>query len=135
MKRYIIILVLSTLIFSGITNVRGSSVDDGKIIFDEKCSGCHGVKPNVPSISKISALSENDITNKVRNGVQGTLMRPFSTDELSDSDLNNIIAYVKNSSLPVTQNTSSKKTAGFDINIGILGILFIYIIYGNKKLK
>ena len=127
---YIILLALATLIFSGIANISGASVDDGKKIFDEKCKVCHEGKANVPSISKISGLSEQDIVNKVRNGVPNTVMRPFSTDTLSDSDLNNITDYLKNSS---SANTVPSKTPGFDINLGIFGILFIYIIYNRKK--
>lgn len=129
MKIYIILLVLFTLIFSGVINVRASNAEDGKNIFDEKCKGCHVGKSNVPSISILSGLSEKDIVNKVRNGVQGTMMRSFSTDELNDSGLNNIVAYLKSSSVTNTTN----KTSGFDINFGIMSILFIYIIY-NKKL-
>lgn len=130
MKRYIMFLVLSTLIFSGVTNVSGTNVDDGKKIFDDKCKSCHEGRPNVPSISVLSGLSEKDITDKVRNGVQGTLMRSFSTDELNENDLNNVIAYIKNSSSSTKQ---APKTTGFDINFGILGIIFIYIIYNKKK--
>lgn len=126
----IILLVLATLIFSGIANISGASVDDGKKIFDEKCKVCHEGKANVPSVSKISELSEQDIVNKVRNGVPNTVMRPFSTDELSENDLNNVIAYLKNSS---SVNTMPNKTPGFDVGLGMLGILFIYIIYNNKK--
>ncbi len=125
MKMYML-LVLSALIFSGVTNISGTA-EDGKKIFDDKCKGCHGGRPDVPSIKILSELSEKDIVNKVRNGVQGTMMRSFSTDELSENDLNNIIVYLKNSS-------PAKKTSGFDINFGILGILFVYIIYNKKKI-
>ncbi len=128
----LIALVVSAILFSGVTNVRGSNIDNGKKIFDEKCKG----KPNVPSILIISQLSEKDITNKVRNGVQGTLMRPFSTDELSDSDLNDVIIYLKNSSSSekkTSPNTSPTKVPGFDMNIGILGMLLIYVIYRIKN--
>lgn len=124
MKVYIILLVL-VLIFSGVTNVSGTNIEDGKKIFDEKCRSCHGGRPDVPSIKTLSELSESDITNKVRNGVQGTMMRSFSTDELNESDLNNIIAYLKSS--------PAKKASGFDINVAILVILFIYIVYNKKK--
>jgi mono/diheme cytochrome c family protein len=133
MRIYImsLLLVLAlALIFSVVINVSGSSAEDGKRIFDEKCNGCHGGRPNVPSISIISKLSEQDIANKIRNGVQGTMMRPFSSDELSDSDLNNVIAYLKNTSTPTN---GSKKSPAFDINFGILGILLMYFIY-NKKM-
>jgi mono/diheme cytochrome c family protein len=126
----IILLVLATLIFSGIANISGASVDDGKKIFDEKCSGCHEGKANVPSVSKISGLSEQDIVNKVRNGVPNTMMKPFPTDVLSESDLNNVIDYLKNSS---SVNTMPSKTPGFDMSLGIFGVLFIYIIYNKKK--
>ena len=129
MKRYIILLILSILIFSGVTNVMGSNVDDGKKIFDEKCKGCHGERPGAPSISILSGLSAQTIVTKVRNGIQGTAMRPFSTNELNESDLNNVIAYLNN--LP-TENVTNK-SSGFDINVSILGILFIYIIY-NKMI-
>lgn len=128
MRRYIILLVLSALIFSGVINVRGTNVEDGKKTFDEICKGCHGGRPDVPSLSILSQLSEKDIISKVRNGVQGTRMRSFSTDELSESDLNNVIAYLKNSS------SSTKKTTGFDINFVLLA-LFIYIIYNKKRSK
>ncbi len=126
----IILLVLATLILSGIANISGASVDDGKKIFDEKCKVCHEGKANVPSVSKISKLSEQDIVNKVRNGVPNTMMRPFSTDELSENDLNNVIAYLKNSS---SVNTMPNKTPDFDMGLGMLSILFIYIIYNKKK--
>jgi mono/diheme cytochrome c family protein len=130
MKIYITILILSALILSGVTNVSGSNVEDGKKIFDEKCKSCHGERPDVPSLSTISGLAEKDIVNKVRNGVPNTMMRPFSTDKLSESDLNNVIAYLKNSS---SVNTMPNKTPGFDMGLGMLGILFIYIIYNKKK--
>lgn len=129
MKRYIILLTLSVLIFSGVTNVSGSNVDDGKKIFDEKCQSCHGGRPGVPPISVLSELSENTIVDRVRNGEQGSIMRPFSVDELSASDLNSVIAYLKSLS---TANVANK-SPGFDTNIGILGILFIYYI--NKKVS
>lgn len=127
MKGYIILLLLSVLIFSGVTNVSGSNMEDGKKIFDEKCQFCHGEKPGVPPISILSELSENTITDKVRSGVQGTVMRSFSTDELSANDLNSVITYLKSLS---TANVANK-SPGFDTNIGILSILFIYFIY-NK---
>lgn len=127
---YIILLVLATLMFSGIVNISGASADDGKKIFDEKCKVCHEGKANVPSVSKISGLSEQDIVNKVRNGVQNTMMRPFSTDVLSESDLNNVIDYLKNSS---SANTVPSKTPGFDMSLGIFGVLFVYIMYNKKK--
>lgn len=126
----IILLVLTTLLFSGIANISRASVDDGKKIFDENCKVCHEGKANIPSVSKISGLSEQDIVNKVRNGVPNTMMRPFSTDVLSESDLNNVIDYLKNSS---SVNTMPSKTPGFDIGFGFLSILFIYIIYNRKK--
>ena len=130
MKKYIIFLILSLLIFSGVTNVSGANIEDGKKIFDERCQSCHGGRPDVPSISTLSGLLVQIIVDKVRNGVQGTRMRPFSTDALNESDLNNVIAYLKN--LPPTN--VANKSPDFDINIGMLSILFMYIIY-NKTAK
>lgn len=41
-------------------------MEDGKKIFDERCKGCHGGRPDVPSLSILSQLSEKDIISKVR---------------------------------------------------------------------
>jgi mono/diheme cytochrome c family protein len=129
-------------IFMLVSAVAGASVEAGKKVFDEKCKSCHGgTEPDSPSLLNLSQKPENEIKNAVRNGVQGTEMPSFTVNELNESDLDNLVAYIKNSTPPATPIVTSTpiptipastgtptKAPGFEIVPGLLGILLIYLL-------
>lgn len=113
----------------------GNNVEAGKKVFDQKCSSCHGGT----SLSNFFQKPENELKNAIRNGVQGTEMPSFTVNQLNDSDMDNLLAYIKSSApspttvTPATPTTPAPtriqpKAAGFEIVPGLVGILLIYLL-------
>ncbi len=139
---YLWLSILCTLtIFMLAGAVAGASVEAGKKVFDEKCKSCHGgTEPDTLSLLNLSQKPENEIKNAVRNAVQGTEMRSFTVNELNESDLDNVLAYIKSSAPPPTPTVTPTPTPttpastgtpiapGFEMVPGILGILLIYLL-------
>ena len=158
MKKYICMLALSILLMSGVCSA--SSVDVGKTIFDEKCRFCHGGNP--PSVASdaqsISALSEDakvreeSVSYIVRNGTKDG-MPSFSKDNISDVDIEYLVAYLKsvpNSFDPMETATkgpeatpvetiqngksvATPKTPGFRIIFCGMIVLTVYVIRRDYK--
>lgn len=135
-------MVCMLIIFMLAGAVAGVSVEAGKKVFDEKCKSCHGgTEPDSPSLLNLSQKPENEIKNAVRNGVQGTEMPSFKVNELNESNLDDLVAYIKNSAPPPTPTVTSTpipttpaptgtptKVSGFEIVPGLLGIFLIYLL-------
>ena len=68
-------------------------VTAGKAVFDQNCNACHpgGDRGAGPAL-RGKNLAAARITRQVRNG--GGSMPAFSTSQISDQQLNNLIAYV-----------------------------------------
>ncbi len=144
---YVWLSIVCTLtIFMLASAVVGTSVETGNKVFDEKCKSCHGgTEPDASSLLNLSQTPENEIKNAVRNGVQGTEMPSFTVNELNESDLNNLVAYIKNSALPATPTVTltptpttpaptgiPTKAPGFEIVPGLLGIFSISEVNRTK---
>ncbi len=142
-NRYLWLSIVCTLtLFMLSSAVVGTSVEAGKKVFDEKCKSCHGgTEPDSPSLLNLSQKPENELKNAVRNGVQGTEMPSFTVNELNESNLNNLVAYIKNSAPPATPTVTPTpipttpaptatptKAPGFEMVAGLLGILLIYLL-------
>lgn len=69
-------------------------VTAGKAVFDQNCDACHpgGDKGAGPAL-KGKNLSAARITSQVRNGAGS--MPAYSTSQISDQQLNNLVAYVQ----------------------------------------
>ncbi len=135
-------IVCTLTIFMLASAVVGTSVEAGKKVFDEKCKSCHGgTEPDTPSLLNLSQKPENEIKNAVRNGIQGPEMPSFTVNELNESDLDNVLAYIKSSApsptstvIPTPTPTTPAPTAaptkapGFEMVAGLMGILLIYLL-------
>lgn len=70
-------------------------VTAGKAIFDTNCGACHpnggqGVGPSLAG--GMGRLGQSAVTTQIRNG-KGS-MPPFPTSRISDSQLNDLLAYL-----------------------------------------
>lgn len=183
-KRYSAILVISLILVTGIAmaaTMPTGNVGNGKNVFDGKCRACHDVteKEN-PTLSNLSQLTVDEIKSTVRNGVNGTTMKSFNVSELSNTALDDVVAYIK-SSAPVSTLTTANvsttnvsqptrvpteiatgvptevatkvpiditeiptevqtpvptvtpKSPGFEVVIGIIGVLSIYLLRHKNK--
>lgn len=76
----------------------GDPVQDGRVLFLRYgCSSCHGLKGGGEAVGKeISGDSALKISSKVREGPK--TMPSFLTSELSDADLQKIIAFLQSAS-------------------------------------
>ncbi len=126
----------------------------GGIVYDAKCKGCHGedgAGGPLPNTSLLPAVqkSDSELKNIIRNGIPNTSMPPFTVSTLNDTDLDNVIAYIKASvhpptptetatetvtptATPVTTTSTpeatTSKTPGFEIAFSAFGILLIYLL-------
>jgi len=97
-------LVLTALMLIQSNAYAAGDAAKGKKVFEKMgCIGCHAnggndVNPRKPLKGKeFDALFADDkaIKKIVREGVTGTPMRAFSKRAISDSDLCNLIAYIR----------------------------------------
>ena len=72
----------------------------GKQIFSTTCAGCHGLDgrgseraPGITSGSKISRLSDKELSNIISNGVSGTGMPAFHS--LSAAQVQSLVSYIR----------------------------------------
>jgi mono/diheme cytochrome c family protein len=91
----------------GITAASGPGVGDpaaGVPIFENKCTGCHGLEaegisgPPLRNSSYIQSSSIQDIYNTISNGRPGTTMPGWlqvKGGPLVSADINNVVAYLK----------------------------------------
>lgn len=71
----------------------GGNVEAGKVVFDQHCNSCHPGGGSAAGPSLISRKSPPDrIERRVRTGGAG--MPSFSTDKISDQQLQDLVAYV-----------------------------------------
>ncbi len=71
-----------------------ADVTAGKAVFDQNCNTCHpGGDRGVGPALKGRNLSADRITRQVRNG--GGSMPAFSASQISDPQLNDLVAYVQ----------------------------------------
>lgn len=91
------------------------NVDAGRLKFSQTCTGCHlnnGLSAGRAPVLAGKAREESFIRNQVRNG--GTRMPPFGPDKVSDTDLDNLVAYVQSlaSAAPVPAPTTATASGG-----------------------
>jgi cytochrome c553 len=137
----ILIMLILTLL---VGTVVGQDASAGMTVFNSRCEICHKIGGSAPNMTVLSNESVSYITDKVRNGVNRTAMIAYNPSVLSDNDLSNVIAYISSQKLPMTTTTptmaalpttttttvmptSTPKSSGFDIILGVIGILIIYI--------
>ena len=122
MKR-ILFSTLCVLALAGLGAVNAHAADAaaGKVIFDTNCQLCHGAtgkgdgpvgatldpKPRDLSVGDFKFDTDGDgtpgtdadIKNVVRNGAMkyggSGLMAPWRTDQISDTDLENVTVYIR----------------------------------------
>ncbi|MBI2863403.1 MAG: cytochrome c [Chloroflexi bacterium] len=76
------------------------SATAGKAVFDRNCTSCHpggnkGVGPALNTADfKQRSPQDSDVETVIRKG-KGALMPAFSTGQVSDSDLKNLVAYIR----------------------------------------
>lgn len=81
------------------TPIRGNPLI-GKEIYSKKCASCHGAEgkgETAPALGDqlfLSVAEDSYLKYAIVNGRDGTPMKSFSK-ELSDSDINNVIAYLR----------------------------------------
>ncbi len=108
--------VLVSIIFNAESSQAGESgnADKGKTIFEGRtCVDCHKdggnlLKPSKPIKGSAFDKKYKDdakLIQAIRKGVPGTSMRAFGADEISDADMKDLVAYIRNFS-----NSSSKKS-------------------------
>ena len=153
MNRFMKIIVIMSILTLFVGTAFGQDVNVGKMVFATKCESCHKLegKGIAPNISVLSGKTPSDIRQIVRNGIPNTAMVPFSTNDLSDNELYNVIGYIEstNASItPITTTTSpitttavatpspTPKSPGFDIFLSITVILaLIYSLRFRKNLR
>lgn len=111
MNRYMYTILIMSILTLLVGSAVGQDASAGKTVFDNKCGTCHntGVGPNLAVLSKDSPTT---IKQTVRNGVPTakTPMPAFSSTTLSDSDLDNVVAYITTQSTQGTYGTPSTTT-------------------------
>ena len=91
------------------------NADKGKTIFEGRtCADCHKdggnlLKPSKPIKGSAFDKKYKDdakLIQAIRKGVPGSSMRAFGVDEISDADMKDLVAYIRNFS----NSSSSKKS-------------------------
>jgi mono/diheme cytochrome c family protein len=81
-----------------------SAIERGKKLFEKAtCAGCHPSGENLLHPNKVLKgpsfanryKNDADLVKVIRNGVANTGMPAFSKEQLSDSELKEIIAYIR----------------------------------------
>lgn len=89
------------------------NADKGKIIFEGRtCADCHKdggnlLKPSKPIKGSAFDKKYKDdakLIQAIRKGVPGSSMKAFGADEISDAEMKDLVAYIRNFS-----NSSSPK--------------------------
>ncbi|MEH7252082.1 c-type cytochrome [Neobacillus niacini] len=97
----IIICIVNSNIFS---SKKAKSIAAGEIIYNKQCLICHGENGKgegknagtaINNQNYLNAVSDEDIYNSVKFGREGTGM-PNYGPRLSDKDLTNVVAFVRN---------------------------------------
>jgi mono/diheme cytochrome c family protein len=97
----IIICIVNSDIFS---SKNGEAIAAGEKIYNKQCLICHGENGKgegknagtaINNQQYLNAFSDNDIFNSVKFGREGTGM-PSYGPRLSDEELNNVVAYIRN---------------------------------------
>jgi len=90
------------LIFGLVLQARAKP-DDGGDLFKQKCSMCHGADgkgyaalktPDFTDPKVQASLTDQEITEIIKNGKKGTAMPPFA-DKLSDDQIQSLVAYIR----------------------------------------
>lgn len=107
--------LLGTLVNAGSLQAgESSSADKGKTIFEGRtCADCHKdggnlLKPNKPlkgaSFDK-KFKDDAKLIQAIRKGVPGSSMRGFGVAEISDSEIKDLIAYIRTFSAASTSKS------------------------------
>jgi cbb3-type cytochrome c oxidase subunit III len=84
----------------------GGLPQDGKLIFERTCSGCHGQEgkggegPALNNKVLLESATDTFLAGTIRNGRRGTPMQPFSQPSpvrpvLTESDIADVVAYLR----------------------------------------
>lgn len=113
---FIFVAALLGVLVNASSSQAGESgnADKGKTIFEGRtCADCHKdggnlLKPSKPIKGSAFDKKYKDdakLIQAIRKGVPGSSMRAFGADEISDADMKDLVAYIRNFS-----NSSSKKS-------------------------
>lgn len=114
---FIFVAALLGVLVNASSSQAGESgnVDKGKTIFEGRtCADCHKdggnlLKPSKPIKGSAFDKKYKDdakLIQAIRKGVPGSSMRAFGADEISDADMKDLVAYIRNFS----NSSSSKKS-------------------------
>ncbi len=67
--------------------------EDGKAIYTEMCKECHGKYGDVDA--DFPALSDAEFISMTRDGVDGTDMPAYPKSEITDAEMKELLAYVR----------------------------------------
>jgi len=92
------LLLIFSLVLQG-----GPRPDEGGDLFKQKCSMCHGVDgkgysalktPDFTDPKVQASLTDEEITEVIKNGKKGTAMPAFG-DKLSDDQIKSLVTYIR----------------------------------------
>lgn len=104
---YILITIAIVLIIgnSGLMNVKDNkAIDAGEKLYQQQCVACHGKTGKgegakdgtaLNNQNFLSTVSDKDLFNYVKYGREGTVMPAYAAN-LSENDLNNLVAFMRN---------------------------------------
>jgi len=97
----IIICISNSDIFN---SQKAQAVSAGEEVYQQQCLICHGETGKgegknagtaINNQNYLSAVTDKDIFNSIKHGREGTAMPPYGP-RLSDEDLTNLVAYIRN---------------------------------------
>lgn len=114
------LVLLATLLATGITSpALGADVKNGQHVFESNtCVDCHvgggnSVKPRKPIKGDAFAKKYKDdakLEKVIRDGISGTTMLPTGKEVINDSNLKDLVAYIR-SLTPGSENKNEKKSS------------------------
>jgi mono/diheme cytochrome c family protein len=117
----IIICIVNSNIFS---SKNGKAIAAGEKIYNKQCLICHGENGKgegknagtaINNQQYLNTVNDNDIFNSVKFGREGTGM-PSYGPRLSDEELNNVVAYIRNWQSEEINFEAPKTIAGNIVN-------------------
>ena len=120
----IALVVAALILLASIPSAQ--TVDPGRATFVNRCAGCHGTDGNGgelgPAIAtRVPTLSDQDLTNLLRDGRPALGMPPFAT--LTSSESNDLIRYLRTIK-PRAGFTPTRATLPLENGRSLEGVIF-----------
>jgi mono/diheme cytochrome c family protein len=123
-----------------LTQKDDQAIAAGEKIYRQQCLACHGENGKGEGAKEGTAInnqyylntySDSDIYNQIKYGRDGTAMPAYGAN-LSEEDLNNVVAYIRNWQKKSIEMEAPKKIAGDSANGEKLYKVFCASCHGNQ---